>query len=816
MLRNSLLRLTLIIGVGLLAACDTAEERAEKHFQTALEHLENDDIERATIEFRNVFKLNGTHKEARLAFARMQRERGATPEAYGQYLRLVEQYPDNLEGRQALADMALQNGDWDEVERHGRAAAEIAPDDMQARAILAALEYRAATNDQNSAAQVAAFESAQSLLAEDPDLISAHQVVIDKLIQDRDWPAAVDALDAALQAAPDFTTLYTMRLAVLAEMDDTDSIEAQMLEMTKRFPDDPNVDALLLNWYLTSKDFAAAEAYMRSEIEPDADSPDSHIRLIRFLNDYRSPEAALAELDAALTTSGPHDTAYRALRAVFTYESGNPKAAIAELQDVLASAEPSAETDNIKTTLARMLNTTGNTDQAKALVEEVMASDARHVGAIKLKAGWLIEDDNPGDAIALLRVALGESPQDAQLMTLLASAHEREGNRALMAEMLSLAVEASGAAPAESLRYAAFLASNDQGLNAEAVLINALRVQPDNIELLATLGTLYIDLQDWGRAQEVIERLDDFGDATASLTHNLTARLLAGQGNEESLLSFLETLTQDEQSGLPAEIGLIRSHVTRGEIETALNRVENALKQAPNNPTLRFVRGSVLAMDNRLDEAETIFREILQDQPETEQAWLALYRLKIIQGEAEAADRVLRDALAALPGNLNLLWIEASVMEREGDIEGAIDIYEKLYAQNSEISLFANNLASLLNMYRNDAESLDRAYTIARRLRGSDIPAFQDTYGWIAYRRGDFDDALAHLEPAAEGLPEDPRVHYHLGATYAAMNRTAEALEAFKAAIELTPSTPLLETIESAIARLVTEPETVPTTDTDN
>ena len=328
----------------------------------------------------------------------------------------------------------------------------------------------------------AAFETARSLLAENPDLISAHQVVIDKLIQDQDWPAALDALDAALQTSPDFTPLYTMRLAVLNELDDMAGIEAQMLQMTEQFPDDPNIVSLLLNWYLTNEDFDAAEAYLRSEVDPDAETPDNRIRLIRFLNEYRSPDAALTELDAALATTGPHDTAYRSLRAVFAYENENAEAAIAELRDVLVKAEPSAETNNIKTTLAHMLNATDRTEQAKALVEEVITLDARHVGAAKLKARWLIEDDRTGEAIALLRAALGESPRDAQLMTLLASAHERDGNRDLMAEMLSLAVEASGAAPEESLRYATFLASNEQGLNAESVLIDALRARPDNIE----------------------------------------------------------------------------------------------------------------------------------------------------------------------------------------------------------------------------------------------------------------------------------------------------------------------------------------------
>lgn len=816
MLQNSLLRLVLILGFGLLAACDTSEERAEKHYQTALEHLENGDVDRAIIEFRNVFKLNGTHKEARLAFARMQRDRGAIPEAYSQYLRLVEQYPDNLEGRQALAEMALESGDWDEVERHGRAAADIAPDDLQTRSMVVVLDYRAATQNQDSGAQAAAFETAQALLGENPNLISAHQVVIDKLILDENWAAALDALDAALRSSPELKALYSMRLAVLDEMGDLVGIEAQMLEMTKQFPDDPNVDSLLVNWYLSNEDFVAAEAYLRSKVTPNADSPDDRMRLVRFLNDFHSSDVALAELDAALAAPGPHEAAYRSLRAVFTFERGDAATAIAELQDILASTDPSAETDNIKTTLARMMDETGSTEQAKGLVEEVIASDARHVGAAKLKARWLIEDDRTGEAIALLRAALGESPRDAQLMTLLASAHERDGNRDLMAEMLSLAVEASGSAPAESLRYAAYLATNDQGLNAESVLINALRINPDNIELLAALGTLYLDLQDWARTQGVIDRLDDFGEETAGLINNLTARMLAGQGNEEALLSFLESLSQDQDFGQAAEIGLIRSYIGRGEIDTALARVESALQGAPDDPALRFVRGSILAQQNRPDEAEAAFRALLQDRPETEQVWLALYRLKTILGDTDAADQVLSDGLAALPENLNLQWVKAGALERRGDIDGAIEIYETLYTQNSHIPLFANNLASLLASYRDDADSLERAYTIARRLRGTDIAAFQDTYGWIAYRRGYFDDALIHLEPAAQGLPDDPMVQYHLGATYAALNRNTEALEAFQAAIALDPPALLLGTVTTAIEGLTAEPETVSATSADN
>ena len=96
-LRNSIRKLFLVLGcitgMFVLAACDNAEDRAEGHYQSALELIEAGDFDRAIVEFRNVFKLNGEHREARSTFAAMHRELGNYRESIGQYLRLVEQFP---------------------------------------------------------------------------------------------------------------------------------------------------------------------------------------------------------------------------------------------------------------------------------------------------------------------------------------------------------------------------------------------------------------------------------------------------------------------------------------------------------------------------------------------------------------------------------------------------------------------------------------------------------------------------------------------------------------------------------------------------
>jgi tetratricopeptide (TPR) repeat protein len=185
----------------------------------------------------------------------------------------------------------------------------------------------------------------------------------------------------------------------------------------------------------------------------------------------------------------------------------------------------------------------------------------------------------------------------------------------------------------------------------------------------------------------------------------------------------------------------------------------------------------------RVDEAKADYRALAADLPEAEAVWRALYALTRQTDGPEAGLALLREAIAVLPEAPNLQWALAGELEREGDIDGAIAIYEQLYAQDSASVVIANNLASLISTYREDDASLERAWTIARRLRGVAVPQLQDTYGWIALRRGLVDEALDHLRPAALGLPDDPLVQYHLAVALDRAGQSAEAIAQYERAL---------------------------------
>jgi len=775
--------------VSFLSACDTAEERAERYFQSGMEYLQAGDVDRALVEFRNVFKLNGEHREARLAYADTERSRGNLRDAYSQYLRLIEQYPDDTVGLKALAELSADNGQWDDAEKYANAALKVTPDDLSLQATLLLTQYGRAVEQSDSARIIDIVKKAQGMKAQLPDSLTLYKITIDDLIRSQTLDRALAELDAAIKIAPTEKILYAQRLSVNAALGDNAAVEAGLIEMVGLFPDAPEMPEALLRWYLSQKELDKAEAYLRSRLDPATDDTTAHVALVQFLGQYRGPDAALKELDAAIA-AGRSVSVFRSARAGFHFDQGDRDGAIAEMDEILKDVPAGDEARMIKVALARMQLANGNSVAARALVEEVLAEDSGNVEATKLKAGWLILGDEAADAVTILRDAIDQNPGDASLMTLMAQAYEREGNRDLMRDMLAQAVQASGRAPQESLRYAQLLASENKLLLAEGVLIDALRIAPGDPTLLVPLGQIYVQLQDWARADAVAKELESLQNpALATDIAAIRSAILTGQQKTDDALSYLQSLASGDGAQLDAKVAVLRNHLENGRIAEALTYSTALAAENPDNLDLQYIHAAVQATAGDTAAAEAGFRAVLARDPSQAAAWMALFRG--VYGDparrAEAA-AIIDEALAAVPTSGELRWAKAGLLEASGDIDGAIAIYDTLYQENSANPIVANNLASLLSSYRTDADSLKRAEVIARRLRGSNVPPYQDTYGWIAYLNGDLTGALAELEKAAVGLPKDPVVQYHFGMALAATGQAEKATQQFEAALALIPA----------------------------
>ena len=773
-----------------LAACDNSEERAEKHFQSAVALMEEGDVERALVELRNVFRLNGQHLEARLLYAGAVRDRGETAEAFGQYLRVVEQAPGNLDARLAVAEIAIATNNWDAARQHVERLGEMAPDDPRARANGLAVAYHEAVTGNEPDTRRAVARDAAALLETAPDYPILHTIVVDSLMLDGEYVAALERLDAALEVAPEDISFYRMRLSALARLDDAAEIEATLKEMIARFPEDAELPNALIRFYGTRGDIEGAETFLRGRIVADAPDDAARLSLVRFLQEARGTEAAL-QAAQDFVAEGTNDTLFRSLAASLKFDTGQRREAIAEMEEILVDAPEGEQTDRLKVALARMLEVTGNRVGARALVEEVLAVDGGMVEALQMKASWLIDEDETDEAIILLRTALNQKPDDLNVLQTMAQAHLRNGDRDLAGEVLSLAVQASDVAVPQALAYAEFLVGEERYGPAEAVLLEGMRRSPSNLRLMSALGRVYLATEDWGRLEQLERTLRGVQTPEATAVANeLRVAMLRAQRRPEDAIAVLQGLAAEAEGLTAADVAIIETHLSEGDPEAARNHVDSLLEQDTGSPALRFLSALIATETGDYATAEAGYRALIEDGVQGERVWLELMRALALSGRLEEVPPTLEAALQANPQAPNLLWSRASLLEREGDTEGAIAIYERLYELDRTSNIVANNLASLLSTTRDDEESLERAYTLARRLRDIPFAPFQDTYGWIAYRRGELEIALEHLIPAAGGLPEDPMVQYHAARALEADGQLRRARDLYQRALDLAGGDP--------------------------
>jgi predicted Zn-dependent protease len=774
----------MIVAALSLSACDSSEERAEEFYQNAVELVEAGDTDRAVIELRNALQLDETHVGARRLLADIALERGEVARGYRQLLAVAELSPDDMGVRSRLAELAILSQNWDEAERHGEILLASAEADEN-KTIDLALRFRRATVDRDEPLLRELITEAEALYAQDQTNEIIQRLLIDGYVRNQEIDSALDVLRTAVEQRPEDRDVWDMQLALIAQQGDLDAVEAHLMAMIERFPGDREIQANMIRTMVAAGRPDDAVSFMRDMIDETEEGLGAQVSLIAFLRQSEGLEAALAETESAIANRTTPSPELSALRSGLLFDSGRREEAIALMEELIGSDAAIAQRNGWKIALARMLQANGNEVGARTRVEEVLAEDPTMVEAIKMQAEWQIERDRVDEAIAALRQALDQAPDDPQLLTLLSQAHARAGDTELAEETLALSVEASQYAVAPSLNYAQRLLGQEQYRAAEDILINSLRRNGNNVAIFNLLGDLYVQEEDFARAEGVERSLRDMGtDESIQIADNLKLRILGRREGRDAAVAYLEGLVAESENDTAALIALIRARLAAGDGEEALRLAEKFDSENDGVEGTLVLAAAQLATGN-LEDAEASFKTVVEAAPENQRAWTQLIRVQNALGRPDDAEASMERGLEANPGAPDLLWAKASIAETKNQIDEALAIYEELYEQMPSSVIVANNFGSLLATYRDDPESLERAYAVTRRLRGTEIPPFADTYGWIVFRRGDAEEALPYLEKAAEGLPNDPIVQYHLGQVLEALGRSEEASAAYARAVEV-------------------------------
>ena len=195
------------------------------------------------------------------------------------------------------------------------------------------------------------------------------------------------------------------------------------------------------------------------------------------------------------------------------------------------------------------------------------------------------------------------------------------------------------------------------------------------------------------------------------------------------------------------------------------------IKKHPKSAAPYLLQGKVQMAQGHWKETETAARKALELDSNSGPAYDMLVRSYLATNKLPEAAHELETVLTKAPQNQSALMTLATIREQQKDYAKARDAYEKLLAINPKFVPALNNLAYL------DAEKFnepDKAYDLAQKARTLDPsnPAVADTLGWAAFKRGDYQQALALFQESAGKAGSNPEIQFHLGMAHYMMGQS--------------------------------------------
>jgi tetratricopeptide (TPR) repeat protein len=198
----------------------------------------------------------------------------------------------------------------------------------------------------------------------------------------------------------------------------------------------------------------------------------------------------------------------------------------------------------------------------------------------------------------------------------------------------------------------------------------------------------------------------------------------------------------------------------------ALREYERITEIIPDSAFAYNAQADILILTGEDDKAIEICKQIIDLEPESPFAYNKLAGIYNRNGDNDEAAVQYRRVINIDPYNATAYLNLGIILESKDLIEESIKAYEKVIELVPSSPAAYNNLAWLYASKMQD--KLDYALKLAEQARelAPDSAAVIDTYGWICYLSGMYDEALSELKTAVGGAPWNPTIRYHLGMAY--------------------------------------------------
>jgi cellulose synthase operon protein C len=425
------------------------------------------------------------------------------------------------------------------------------------------------------------------------------------------------------------------------------------------------------------------------------------------------------------------------------------------------------------------------TEKAKQYLEAFQRVQ-RNSPVSKLLARIYMTDGNYAMAIDLLESYLRVQPGDGQALTLLANAHMAAGRNAKATALMQEALKSKDS-PAFRTTLGLSLIGDGQTANGIAELESAYRKDPRQRQAAVALGHLYLQTNQARKAIPVAEQLVKLQGNNAQY-QNLLGMALGQSGNVAGARMAFEKAIAINPNLHQAKLNLVKVDIATSAYAAATARLSDLLKAVPNFPEALYELAVIAERKGQPADAQRWLEKARDVAGSGDTRWdLALMELHLRHDRPSLALDAAKSASAKKPDDLQVLLSYSRAQLANGDTVAAKTALNRAtrfaeYDAPSQVQIAGLQMAA-----NNPAGA---AYSLEKGLSGR--PDFLPALAMMAQvemRQGEFDKADKR---ARDIIAQHPKldIGYSLqGEVALARNQPSGAIDAFRKAHQIAPST---------------------------
>ena len=757
--------------VGLVSACGDGENRQEKYLERAQAYFDDDKLEKARIEARNVLQINPKNTAARQLLGEINYSNGNIRKAYGMFLSVLDEEPDNTAAHTSMAKIYIAVKDYEKTIEHCNSVLAIDEKDSLV------LGYKAlALAGQGNIPQ--AEEVAAVALEINPGTTEAIGVMVQKYFNEEANDQALALLERGQLANPDETRIVSMKISLLENMGMREAVEAELINLMDRFQDVFRYATTLAKYYVRESNLDSAEAVLRTFSDRNPDDIDSKLSIISFLLQQRSKEVAIEQAESYLAQDRDQSKFSAALANLHLF-TGDKDSAVGVLESSIDRDPRSVGSIEARNILIGIYLDEESVDKATNLLSEIFEIEPENSIALLTRARLSLQDGEIKDGISDLRVILKNDPESIVALTLLAGAQELEGREVLALDNYKKLMTLQDPDMSVLTSAARLAISSEQYQEAEAYIRQALELDANNASLVTNLVKLLAMKEDWDTAQLFAQRLID-SDKSKALGHFLMAGLDTRLEDNDSAIKNLKASLKAQPKGVESLTGLSTLISQQSGYEAAIAFVGEHCSTYPAQAHCRHILGGLLAQTGKLDKAIDEFEGALALNDQLLITYRQLAKVYGYQRDKEGVIAVLERGIAAT-NDQGLAFDMANFYYQVRDYQKSSEVYQSMIDLDENSLSAKNNLAMLYAEFLNTPENIKAANALIADLQDSENPAYLDTVGWVLYLTGEYDRAATYLQAAVDKVGSSALLQYHLGMAFYQL----ENIEGAKSHLEL-------------------------------